>query len=98
MAFIVEIKVFPQSGRQKIVLDSSGILKCFILSVPEEGKANREIIELFADILGMKKQNIEILSGLISRKKKIAIHIDITYQQFLQRLGLDNQTGIFKNK
>ncbi len=98
MALIIEIKVFPLSGRQKIVLDSSGILKCFILSAPEDGKANREIIEFFADILGIKKQNIEILSGLISRKKKIAIHIDMTYEQFLHKLGFDSQAGIFKNK
>jgi len=96
MSLIVEIKVFPQSGRKNLVLDASGILKCFILAAPEDGKANKEIVELFADRLDLKKQNIEIVQGLISRKKKIAIHTQMTYEQFLHKLGLDNQTGIFK--
>ena len=96
MALVIEIKVFPQSGRQNFVIDKSGILKCFILAAPEDGKGNKEIIELFAHRLDLKKQDIEIIGGLISRKKKVMIHAAITYEQFLQKLGLDNQTGIFK--
>lgn len=96
MGLVIEIKVFPQSGRQNLVIDKSGILKCFILAAPEDGKANKEIIEFLANSLKLKKQNIEIISGLISRKKKIAIHADIKYEQFLHCFGLDNQTGIFK--
>jgi hypothetical protein len=96
MKLVVEVKVFPQSGRQNLVIDRSGILKCFILAPPEDGKANKEIIELFAKRLGLKKQEIEIVGGLISRKKKLMIHASLTYEQFLNQLGLDNQTGIFK--
>jgi uncharacterized protein (TIGR00251 family) len=95
MALVVEVKVFPQSGRQNFVIDKSGILKCFILAAPEDGKANKEIIELFANRLRLKKQDIEIVGGLISRKKKVMIHATLTYEQFLHQLGLDNQTGIF---
>ena len=96
MGLVFELKVFPQSGRQKFVLDPSGILKCFILAPPEEGKANKEVIEIISKHLGLKKQQVEIIGGLISRKKKIAVHVDITYEQILQRLGLENQTKIFK--
>ena len=96
MSFIVEVKVFPQSGRQSLIIDKSGILKCFILAAPEDGKANKELIELFAKLLELKKQDIEIMSGLISRKKKLMIHGTMTYEQMLEKLKLDNQIRIFK--
>lgn len=96
MSLVFELKVFPQSGRQNFVVDKSGILKCFILAAPEDGKANKEIIELLASRLELKKRDIEIIGGLISRKKRLVVHATMTYQQFLQKLGLDNQIGIFK--
>jgi len=95
VALIIEIKVAPQSGRQDLVLDKSGILKCFILSPPEDGKANKEIIQLIADRLNIKKHQIEIVGGLISRKKKLAIDTMLSYKQLLQSLGLVHQTTMF---
>lgn len=96
MALIIELKVAPQSGRQDLVLDKSGILKCFILSPPEDGKANKEVVQLIAEKLKIKKQQIEIIGGLISRKKKLAIDIALSYEQFLQALGLAHQKMMFE--
>ena len=95
MALVFDLKVFPQSGRQKLVLDKSGILKCYISSAPEDGKANREIIELLAKLLDLKKQDIEIIGGLISRKKRLMIQGSLTYEQFLNKIGLESQGKIF---
>ncbi|MBP9765347.1 DUF167 domain-containing protein [Candidatus Babeliales bacterium] len=94
MALIIEIKVAVQSGRQSIVLDKSGILKCFIVSAPQDGKANKEIVQLLSEKLGIKKSEIEIVAGLTSRKKKIAIAQPWTYQQFLAILGLHQQQSL----
>ena len=79
MPLVFDLKVFPQSGRQKLILDKSGILKCYILAAPEDGKANREIIEFLAKLLDLKKQDIEIIGGLISRKKRLMIQASLTY-------------------
>jgi len=96
MALIVELKVVPQSGRQELVLDKSGILKCFIKSPPEDGKANKEIIQLIAQKLDIRKSDIEIVSGLTSRKKRLALGVSLTYQQFLERVGLEHQSKLFE--
>lgn len=95
MSLVFDIKIFPQSGRQKLVLDKSGILKCYILAAPEDGKANREVVDFLAKLLGLRKQDIEIIGGLTSRKKKLAIHASLSYEQFLAKVGLENQGSIF---
>ena len=94
LSVIIEIKVVPQSGRQAFVLDKSNILKCFIKSEPQDGKANKEVIQLLADRLHIKKQDIEIIGGLISRKKKIVIAMPWTYADVLAKLGLCQQQSL----
>ncbi len=95
MSLFIDFKVFPQSGRQQLVLDKSGILKCFILAAPQDGKANKEIIEFIARLLGLKKQDIQITSGATTRKKRLMILTCMTYEQFLIKVGLENQNTIF---
>lgn len=97
MALIIELKVVPQSGRKDLILDKSGILKCFVTSAPEDGKANKEVIQLIAEKLKIKKNQIEIVSGLTSRKKKLAIDTLLSYEQLLQHLGLVHQTTMFSD-
>ena len=95
MSVFIDIKVFPQAGRQKLVVDKSGILKCFIVAAPEDGKANKEVIEFIAKLIGIKKQDIEIVSGLTSRKKRLVINSLATYEEFLLKAGLENQKTMF---
>lgn len=91
---ILEVKIVPQSGRMSIVLDKSGILKCFIKAAPEKGKANEEVVELIAKTLKVAKGAVEIVSGWTSRKKVIRIQSDLTYEQFLHSIGSGVQKKI----
>jgi uncharacterized protein len=95
MALIIELKVVPQSGQKKFVLDKSGMLKCFLTAAPEDGKANKEIIAMLSDACDVPKKSIEIIAGLTSRKKRIAIDSNMTYEQFLHQIGLGLQKKIF---
>lgn len=83
---IVDISVITSSGRQGFLLDKSGILKCYLKSAPEKGKANEEIIEILAKKLKIAKNLINIISGRTSRKKKIKIDLNIEYQDFLNKI------------
>lgn len=91
---ILEVKVITQSGRMNIVLDKSGILKCYVKAAPENGKANEEIIGLIAKTLKISKGAVEIVSGWASRKKVIKIQTILTYEQFLFSLGFGVQKTI----
>ncbi len=44
-----------------------------IISKPEKGKANKEIIEVLADFLNIKKSQISIIKGHKSQHKIIQI-------------------------
>ena len=79
----------PSSGRNKWVIDKSGRLKCYLKSPPEKGLANKELIKLFAKVLKITQADIQIISGATSRNKKIKIAADITYDQILDKLGLE---------
>ena len=88
MSLIIEVKVIPSSGQQKWILDKSGQLKCYLKSPPEKGKANKELIKLLANALKCSQHEIEIISGLSSRKKKIKIDKALSYENVLKLLNL----------
>lgn len=95
MATVVQIKVAPKSGRHEWKLDKSGNIKCYLKSAPEKGMANRELIQLLAKALHVTQSDIEIVSGLTSRLKKIKIAVDLTFDQLLIKLGIHRQIGMF---
>lgn len=76
--FLLFVKVTPNSSKNKIgkiVLDEKNqeYLKVNVAAVPEDGKANEEIIKFFAKILKIPRSKIEILRGEISRIKILKI-------------------------
>lgn len=89
MSLFVDIKVIPGSGQQKVVFDKAGILKCYLKSVPEKGKANQELVKFLSKKLSLPMSFIEITSGLSSRKKRIKIELDLSYEDFLKKLKLE---------
>lgn len=91
---MLEVKVVPQSGRVALVLDKSGILKCFVKAAPEKGKANQEVVEIVAKTIGVARGSVEIVSGLTSRKKLIRVQTDLTYEGFLNLIGAGIQGSI----
>lgn len=95
MALIISIKVVPSSGKTGCILDKNGTLKCFLKSHPEKGKANQELIAFFAQLLKIPKKNIDIISGLTSKTKKIALHTHLSMQQFFEILDIPEQTSLF---
>ena len=88
MSLIIEVKVTPSSGRQKFVKDKSGGIKCFLKSAPEDGKANEELIKLLAKKLSILKNDIKLILGATSRRKRIKIDADITLEQLMEKLQI----------
>lgn len=95
MAFMFDVKVFPSSGKKGWVLDKSGNLKCYLKSPAEQGKANAELIKSLAKALGVTQNLVSIVSGATSQKKRIKVDMDITFNHFLELLGIDWQMDMF---
>lgn len=70
---ILDITVSPKSSKKKISIGENNHMKIYLTSPPVDGKANAELIALFSKNLKVPKSDIEIISGLKSKKKRIAI-------------------------
>lgn len=95
MSLIAEIKVVPQSGKNEWVLDKSGKLKCYLKSPPERGLANKELIKILAQKLGVTQNAVELISGHTSRNKRVKIEGVASLEHLIALLGIERQQNIF---
>jgi uncharacterized protein len=68
-----DIQVIPHASRMEIVGVQEGAFKIKVTVPPVEGAANEACIKLLAKELGLKKSQMEIISGAKSRKKTIMV-------------------------
>lgn len=88
MSLIIQVKVTPSAGKNKWVLDKSGILKCFLKSPASKGLANEELIKTLAKMLKLGAGQVTLISGQTMRMKRIKIDANLSLQQLLQALGV----------
>ncbi len=68
-----QIKAFPGSKEESVKENKDGLLRVRVNTSPIDGKANKEIIKLLAKTLDLRKYQVNIVSGLKDRIKKIKI-------------------------
>lgn len=67
---IIEVKVFPKSGRQDIKKISDCKYSIYLKKPAENNKANLELLKIMKKYF---KKDLRIKSGLISRNKIIEV-------------------------
>ena len=76
----VRIKVTPKSSADRIEgltpSASGAALKVKVSAAPEDGAANDAVVGLIAEWAGIARNRVEIVSGLRSRVKTVAISGD----------------------
>ena len=70
---IFTIQVLPRSSKCEVVGVQGDYLKIKIIAPPVDGRANEECLRLLANVLGVKKDQVNIVGGLKARKKTVAI-------------------------
>jgi uncharacterized protein YggU (UPF0235/DUF167 family) len=70
---IIHVKVKPNSSKQKIENFGDGRYLVYLKSVPENDKANIELINLLSKELGVPAKSFKIKFGRTSNKKIIEI-------------------------
>lgn len=76
---IIALKVVPNASRNEIVGMENDELKVRIAAVPDQGKANKELIAFLAKTFHISKSQVILLHGETSRHKKLllqGIHAD----------------------
>ena len=69
-----KIRLIPKSSKNEIVGKDGDTYRVKVTSPPIDGKANRALISLLSKKLGISKGNIEIVSGVSSRIKRIRVY------------------------
>ena len=75
---LLRVRLSPNAAQCRIGgvwanVDGEEYLKISVISVPEKGKANQELIRFLSKILGVAKSDLKIVSGELDRQKKILI-------------------------
>jgi len=76
--FLLFVRLTPKGGAdriegQQILSDGSVVLKVRVRAVPEDGKANRALLELLSKALAVPLSALSLKSGATARIKTIAI-------------------------
>lgn len=97
----VIVKVSPRASVSQLngileVRDQTFGVKVQLTSVPEQGKANTELVRLLAKTWGVSKSRITIVSGKTSQLK--TIHIQLENEAEVQQLCKGIHELPFKTK
>lgn len=67
-----------RNGIQGWAADADGnpVLKCAVTAAPEKGKANRALVALLAERLGIAKTSIALIRGETDRNKVLEIDVE----------------------
>ncbi|AOZ68580.1 hypothetical protein LPB142_03990 [Rhodobacter xanthinilyticus] len=64
----IALRVTPKASRNRIVLED-GQLRVYVTVIPEDGKANAEVVKLLAKALGVAKSRLTLIRGQTARDK-----------------------------
>ena len=73
---ILPVRAQPGARRNEVRGIQDGALKVCVTQAPEKGKANKAIVEVLAKWLGVRKSQIELISGETASQKKFLVRAD----------------------
>ncbi|MDP7015030.1 MAG: DUF167 domain-containing protein [Pirellulaceae bacterium] len=82
---VVPVKAHASARKNEIRGIHAGALRVSVTQAPEKGKANTAIVALLAAALGVRRSQIELLSGSTHPQKKFLI-TDLTLAEVRSRL------------
>jgi uncharacterized protein (TIGR00251 family) len=70
---LVRLHVQPGAGRSAVVGRHGDALKVRVAAPPTGGRANEAVLELLAEVLGVKAADLELVGGASSRSKRVRV-------------------------
>jgi len=70
---IIQVTVRAGARRRAVESAADGSLKVWTTVAPEDGKANKDVIELLAEHFKVARSHVEIVRGATSSRKTIKI-------------------------
>lgn len=70
---IIAVRAQPGAKKNTILGEWNGMLKIAVTAPPEDGRANEAIGEVLKELLGVKRSQVELISGKTNRNKVFLI-------------------------
>ena len=65
----IPVRVTPKAAANRIAVDADGLIRVYVTTVPEGGKATAAVVHLLAKAIGIPKSRLELVRGETSREK-----------------------------
>ncbi len=88
---VLAVRVQPGARKAGVKGEQAGALKLAVTAPPEDGRANAAVLELLAELLGVKRKQLELIVGATNRNKKLlvrGVHADELRQKLAAISGL----------
>jgi uncharacterized protein (TIGR00251 family) len=70
---ILLVHAQPRARKAGVLGEHAGALKVAVTAPPEDGRANKALVEVLAKALNVKRAQVKLLSGNTSREKRFLI-------------------------
>lgn len=70
---IINVRVKPRSKKTGVEVSDDGALVLKMHEPPVDGKANKALVDTIAELYGIAKSSVRIVSGETSRTKRVEI-------------------------
>lgn len=84
---LLAVRVKPRASRSRAAGVKNGVLELSVTAPPAQGQANRAAGALLAELLGVSRTRVELVSGAASRNKRFAVQ-GLSAEDVASRLGL----------
>ncbi|MDO7787959.1 DUF167 domain-containing protein [Desulforamulus aquiferis] len=74
MGVVIKVRVQPRSSKNCLAGEFEGAIKVRLTAPPVDGAANAACCKFFAELFGIAKSNVEVLSGHTGRNKLLRIN------------------------
>jgi uncharacterized protein (TIGR00251 family) len=83
---VLPVRAQPGARRAGVQGEHNGALKIAVTAPPEDGRANRAIVEVVRELLKVKRSQVELISGATSRDKRLLVR-GVARDNLLARLA-----------
>jgi uncharacterized protein (TIGR00251 family) len=84
---VLPVRAQPGARRAGVQGEQNGALKVAVTAPPEDGRANQALLEVLREALGLKRSQVELLSGQTSRDKRFLIR-GVDREELRRRLAV----------
>jgi uncharacterized protein (TIGR00251 family) len=92
LTFRLEVYIQPRASRSEVAGMHDGVVKIRIAAPAVENAANLALVEFVAEMLGVAKRSVRVVSGTASRRKVLEID-GVKGEEIMTKLGHRRGSG-----